>query len=510
MVGASVAQHTAQAPQVETIEPQEGFQSDFLSSAADIIIGGGSAGAGKTYALLLDPLRHIDVSDWGAVIFRRTNPQIRAEGGLWDTAMQLYPLLAAEPKETTTTWTFPSGAKFKFSHLEYEKNKLDWQGSQIPYIGFDELTHFSKSTFFYLLSRNRSMCGVKPMMRATCNPDPDSWVADFIEWWIDQETGFPIPERSGVVRYFMIDSGEYIWGDTVEEVVHFASHIIEPILDKTDVDPRELVKSLTFIPGTVYHNKKLIEKNPSYLSNLLAQDEQTKSQLLDGNWKVKVSEDELIDYYAFKDAFTNEFVEPGMEYIVADIALEGSDKFVISYWNGFRFEDIEIVDKSDGKKVIEDIRSMQKLYSIPNRRVLYDHDGVGGFVKGYLAGAHGFVAMSRPVKVKGEVENYDGLKAQCHYRMSKRINSNQVFFHPRVAEKMYDKQSTVRQRMMVERRSVKKYKPGHDGKLRVLPKIQSKALIGNTSPDIMDVIMMREYFELNKPKKRSRTRSAIV
>jgi hypothetical protein len=73
----------------------------------------------------------------------------------------------------------------------------DWQGAQIPLICFDELTHFRAHQFFYMVSRNRSTCGVRPYIRATCNPDADSWVANFLAWWIDPETGFPIPERAG-------------------------------------------------------------------------------------------------------------------------------------------------------------------------------------------------------------------------------------------------------------------------------------------------------------------------
>ena len=110
---------------------------------------------------------------------------IRAEGGLWDASKSIYSLIdAAYPRDSRLEWVFPSNVKLKFSHLEYEKNIYDWQGSEIPFIGFDELTHFTSSMFFYLLSRNRSTCGVKPYIRATCNPDPDSWVADLIAWWI--------------------------------------------------------------------------------------------------------------------------------------------------------------------------------------------------------------------------------------------------------------------------------------------------------------------------------------
>src|SRR4029077_9839556 len=81
----------------------------------------------------------------------------------------------------------------QFSHLQLATSVYDWQGAQITLICFDELAHFTAHQFFYLLSRNRSTCGIKPYIRATCNPDADSWVAEFLAWWIDPETGFPIP-----------------------------------------------------------------------------------------------------------------------------------------------------------------------------------------------------------------------------------------------------------------------------------------------------------------------------
>jgi hypothetical protein len=107
--------------ETRTIQPQPGYQTKALSSSADIVIGGAAAGVGKTYTLLLDPLRDIKVPGFGGVIFRRTSTQIRNEGGLWDTSMDIYPHVGAEPKETFLEWNFPKGAKIKFSHLEHEK-----------------------------------------------------------------------------------------------------------------------------------------------------------------------------------------------------------------------------------------------------------------------------------------------------------------------------------------------------------------------------------------------------
>ena len=112
-------------PEIRIIQPQPGYQLKALSSPADIVIGGAAAGTGKTFTLLLDPLRDIHIPGFGGVIFRRTTTQIRNEGGLWDTSMTIYPHAKATPHETFLEWQFPKGPKLKFSHLEHEKNILD-------------------------------------------------------------------------------------------------------------------------------------------------------------------------------------------------------------------------------------------------------------------------------------------------------------------------------------------------------------------------------------------------
>ncbi|HYU72928.1 MAG TPA: terminase family protein, partial [Ktedonobacteraceae bacterium] len=174
-------------PQEIVIGPQPGPQEIFLSSSADIVIYGGAAGGGKSYGLLLEALRHIDNPEYGAVVFRRTYPEIMNEGGLWGESVSMYPLLGGKSSEDPPHWTFPSGATIRFAHMQYGKDMYSWQGSQIPLIGFDELTLFTKAQFFYMLSRNRSTCGVKPYMRATCNPDADSWVKIFLAPWVHED-----------------------------------------------------------------------------------------------------------------------------------------------------------------------------------------------------------------------------------------------------------------------------------------------------------------------------------
>lgn len=475
-----------------TIQPQPGFQTEFLASAADIVIGGGAAGAGKTFALLMEPVRHVqDNGDFGAVIFRRTYPQIENEGGLWDTSISIYPFLGAKQNENAMEWRFPSGARIKFSHLQHEKNVFDWQGSQIPFIGFDELTHFTEKMFFYMLSRNRSTCGVDPYVRATCNPDPDSWVARLIAWWIDEQ-GWPIPERAGVIRYFTRDNDAMVWGDTVADVIKKIPHLIAELPKGTT--PETLVKSMTFIPGTIYENAELMAKNPAYLGSLLAQDEATKTQLLKGNWKIKPSSESLIQWPAMLDTFTNAHVKDGRRYITADIALHGSDMFVAFVWSGMRVIDAVVLPKTDGKTIERLILDLCKRYSVQQSHVVYDADGVGGYLGGYLANAVSFNNGASPVKNAVNGSNYRNLKTQCFYLLAERINAGDIAVTENVANMKVDGRRLA-DLISKESTAVKRNNPDADGKMAIIPKEQMKNILGH-SPDYMDAMMMRMWFEL--------------
>ena len=269
------------------IRPQPGPQEAFLSSPADVVIYGGAAGGGKTYGMLLDALHYTHVQGFGAVFFRKNHNQIFSEGGLWDTSLDLYTGLPnAVPVLGRCQWKFmnPKGrtcSKVSFKHIERDLDLGKWQGSQICALYFDELTHFSEKTFFYMFSRNRSLCGVKPYTRASCNPDPDSWVAKFIEWWIDPKTGYAIPERSGVIRWFIRIEEVIHWADTREELWERFN-----LTTKTE---RDKPKSVTFIAASVYDNKLLLEKDPGYLANLEAMALVERERLLHGNWKIKAA-----------------------------------------------------------------------------------------------------------------------------------------------------------------------------------------------------------------------------
>ncbi len=257
------------------IQPQPGPQTVFAETLADIAIFGGAAGGGNSYSLLLEPLRHINNAKFAATCFRRNSVMIRNQGGLWQESLSLYSYCQGHPREASLEWIFPSGMRLKFAHLEHERTVYDYQGMQSALIMFDELTHFSAGQFFYMLSRLRSASGVRGYVRASCNPDPDSFVASLIQWWLNDE-GYPIPERSGVLRWFIRRDDTLHWADTREELLQLFG-------------ADELPLSFTFIPSKLEDNKILMENDPSYLANLNALSYVDRMRLKGGNWKVRAS-----------------------------------------------------------------------------------------------------------------------------------------------------------------------------------------------------------------------------
>jgi len=263
-VDAAVMGGVAQLP-----KPQPGPQTDFLNATADIVIYGGSAGGGKSYGLLLDCAAHVKTSGYTCVIFRRNSKQIMSAGGLWEKASSLYPAIGGTSRQTDNSWRFEAGkgaSVIQFAHLEHEDSKTSWDGAELAYIGFDELQHLSETQFFYLMSRNRSTCGVRPRMRGTCNPAPN-WLRRFLAPWVDKN--YPNPAASGEVRYFVRIDGVINWVD-------------KDFRDDEGMSP----KSMTFIRSTIYDNKILLAADPGYLSSLKAMHENEKRRLLYGDWDV--------------------------------------------------------------------------------------------------------------------------------------------------------------------------------------------------------------------------------
>ena len=152
-------------------QPNDGPQTDFLAAPEIDVLYGGAAGGGKSYAMLVDPLRYANRPAHRALILRRSMPELRE---LIDKSRELYPQAfpGCKFREVEKLWNFPSGAKVEFGFLERDADVYRYQGQAYSWIGFDEITHLpTEFSWNYLASRLRTTDSeITPYLRCTANP----------------------------------------------------------------------------------------------------------------------------------------------------------------------------------------------------------------------------------------------------------------------------------------------------------------------------------------------------
>lgn len=266
------------------IEPKSPKQRLFVTSEAHVTVFGGAAGAGKSYLGVMDFLQYIKYPKFRGVITRRTTPQLKGPGGILDNALDLYSKLDPKVrwKDKDGYFQFSSGARIYLRHFETLAAKDNFQGSEVNLFLVDEGQQYEESMVTYLMSRMRNpKCPeVMPHMKITCNPDYDSFLRKWLEWYLDPETGIPLPERDGAIRWFVVSDGKMLWADSREEaILKYGKPDLSP-------DHPRQVKPLSFkfISANVYDNPVLVANNPEYVAWLEGLGRVEKARLLHGSW----------------------------------------------------------------------------------------------------------------------------------------------------------------------------------------------------------------------------------
>jgi hypothetical protein len=139
---------------------------------------------------------------------------------------------------------------------------------------------------------------------------------------------------------------------------------------------------------------------------------------------------------------------------------------------------------------------MAQLHSVSNSNICYDNDGVGSYLGGFVPNGYGFNNNRTPMGSGKKA--YTNLKSQCYFHSAQNVNEGKYTVNDKVANTRYDNKMTVKERLQFERKAIRKNKPDMDGKLSVIRKDEMKPLIGGQSPDLMDMFMMREFFNLGQ------------
>ncbi len=286
-------------------------QTMFLASPADEALYGGAAGGGKSEALLMGALRHIDNPLYTAVIFRRTYSELSGANGLIDRSHRYYRVFGGDYNKSDHRWVFPSGAKIFFAHAQYEDDVYSYDGWEICHLAFDELTSFTAKQYFYLKTRNRAPegSGLKAVTRASGMPNGDGleWVRQY----------FVESDVVNTVKAFKMFDGVDANGDFYQES------------KQVPVGTHESV-TRAFYPAKASDNPNV---DPDYVTKLVNDpDPVRKARLLHGDWYATYSEGLVYPNFSHENIESVKY-NPNLPLIwgVDDGFVVGSGKGTSSY-----------------------------------------------------------------------------------------------------------------------------------------------------------------------------------
>lgn len=245
----------------------------------------------------------------------------------------------------------------------------------------------------------------------------------------------------------------------------------------------ELPEEKKFIQALPEDNKMIDAGYLDRLKRTLSKDQ--KERLLFGNWEYDDDPTQLVSYEAMTDLFTNTVVEDLRKYLVVDVARLGKDKTVLHYWIGNSLIETIEYKVQDLAITAEKIREFVSEKNIPYSHVVIDENGVGGGLVDMLRGVKGFMSQTAPTVNKfGLKNNYRNFKSQCAFTLANKINMHEIAVKT-------DKHKQI----IIDELSVLKSDRENPEKYGIIKKDDMKDLLGR-SPDHLDCLIMRMYFEL--------------
>lgn len=488
-----------------------GSQTNAYQCKSKIVIYAGNRGNGKTHLILTKILPHISLPEYRCVYMRKEIKDASGAGGIVDASKGIFSQFGTYlESQANMVWKFQSGARASF--MNYSPTLKEFQeaiqGKEYAHIFIDEITHIEEEKFNALFANLRTTYGIKTQIFGTCNADADSWISNLIEWYIDPETGFHIPERDGKERFFFQYGNtisEAIWGNSREEVYELAKDYIAPFLDKKMLkhnSPLDVIMSISVFEGKMSENERIMKSGGGgveYLGQLLKGSTEMKNRYARACWKKLDMGDSRVseaDMYRF---FENAYRTTGTKYASMDISGEGTDKATLWIWDGMHIKNIYTTSGLKAKALYEwTVRHLNQ-EGIPEQNFIYDAIGVGYAFSGYFDEAVKFVsnaAVSEKSKVnvvdKKMIKIYANAKAEIIGKFLEVLNNYNdtgecgISIEPELLQReFYGK--TLKNHLLHERKAIR-WRSDKDGVLQCIDKKETKSIVGHSADFIFGLI----------------------
>lgn len=261
--------------------------------------------------MLMAALQYVTEEDYNALIIRRTLEDLDMPNAIMDRAKQwLLPLEDSGLvtwKEQKKRFLFESGATLTFRYLKHDNDLNSYQGAELQFVGFDELTQFPENQYNYLHSRLRKLDDSNIPLRMRAGTNPGGRGHDWVK------------------RKFIDDESE-----------------------------------LPFIASAYTDNNYL--NQVEYSNQLNKLDELTRQQLKYGDWDAVITNGLLINRNKLSQnliSITNDF-HPVFSTIGIDPASSGSDNFsvsLLSYFTNDKLVVMDMLSTPDNSMIEEQVRN---------------------------------------------------------------------------------------------------------------------------------------------------------
>lgn len=509
--------------------PQPGLQENFIRCDSNIIFLCGAATMGKTYSMLMKFLGGIEKPGFSGRFISMRLADSKKGTSIYRDAVELLGNFSdcevSSSDSPTFAWSkWNSAVQLIHSNFNIE-NQTEWDDfkelakkNQASIIQVDEGSDMPFRMFTYWMSRNRDSSGMKPQITMSFNPEYTHWTTTFLlnGGYIDPDTYYIRPEMNGRTRFVYFkgdDVDDVIWGDTAKEVAEVAGITLSEADRNAGLTEEDMVKSFTMFTGEASDNLKLVAATGGgSVANLHATGA-TQRNILKGAYFGPVStEKSSVTRQMILNLPSNPITDDEEMYATMDIsgAQSNSDLCHMVIWKGLRFIAIESY-KGDMKEIVPWIEGMLAKYGVKMENFAFDATGMGFFLKSYI-NANPITSNKTALQEYDEngnqvvFEQYFNIRSQLlgktkvlieTGKMSTSIDLNCQF--------PYGKKGvmrTLRDILFDEKDlfiSTTKNK-----RIYYLSKDEYKARHQKNSPDLMDSLCLRSFWELDaRPKKKA-------
>lgn len=483
----------------------------------------------NTYAMYLKSLYGIDKPGFTATLFSFREKDSQKGSSIFRDGVEVLGNFANCDYVSSGNigFRFPQyNSQLQLANFNYNVNnpaewsdfKEDMKKRQSSDIDIDEGTKMEEKAQLYLFSRNRDSSGMTPQMTISFNPEFEHFTCQNVLI----PAGYTEPYLNGVrikknwegrIRYFYLKGKTWktaVWGDTPEEVVRAAGITITAEERAAGMDERSLCKSFTVFTGEAAGNRKLVNATGGQsVANLSASGD--ADALRGGVFLPRNSEEINVEKGMILRLWENPIGDDERMYATLDVSRsvdDNSDDSPMVIWKGLQIVAIEMLHV-DLKTLVQTIHEILHRYGVAIENFAFDASGIGEYLQDFTEGnpikgnkrvIQEYDKYGNPV----ELERYFDLRSQLHGKTEAMLQRGEISClvdKHRVLR--YGKKGATRQLIDILFDEIDVFATSdRNGKIYYNNKKEYKARHQKSSPDLMDAIVLRSFFELDaRPKK---------